>query len=305
MLRRSFFVRLVAATAVACVWVTPARAVEPIEVHPVEHESPAGPVRGYLVKVNLSADGLETVVTVPSDRADASRGIEADLEPTDRWAQRMGLVLAINANYYAALGGSLADIQGLAVSDRAVVSPPRQFEGAWDPALIFRGDGSATVGLVADSELHGVVDGVAGIGASPSDRERGGLLVDDGINRGAAARVEPQQRHPRTAAGVTADGMTLILAVIDGRQPEWSVGVTLQELADVLIAAGAYDAVNLDGGGSTSLYFVDAAGNVVTNRPSDKDGFRPVANHLGFRLQASASDASPPAMEGRPSHAQP
>ena len=48
---------------------------------------------------------------------------------------------------------------------------------------------------------------------------------------------------------------------------------------------GAVDALNLDGGGSSSFYFVKADGTVVTNRPSDT-AWRPVGNHLGFVRRA-------------------
>jgi exopolysaccharide biosynthesis protein len=57
--------------------------------------------------------------------------------------------------------------------------------------------------------------------------------------------------HPRTAAGVTAAGH-LILMVVDGRQP-FSRGATLEELAGLMAGVGARDALNLDGGGSTTL----------------------------------------------------
>jgi hypothetical protein len=79
---------------------------------------------------------------------------------------------------------------------------------------------------------------------------------------------------PRTAVGVTAGGDVLLVAV-DGRQAGYSVGATLGELADFLIKLGAKDAMNLDGGGSTTLV---VRGRVV-NRPSD-GGQRRVSNAL-------------------------
>jgi large repetitive protein len=79
-------------------------------------------------------------------------------------------------------------------------------------------------------------------------------------------------RHPRTAVGTRADG-TIILVVVDGRQEGYSVGMTLEETATLMLELGAVDALNLDGGGSTTL--VTAAG--IINRPSDAEE-RPVAN---------------------------
>ncbi len=73
-------------------------------------------------------------------------------------------------------------------------------------------------------------------------------------------------RHPRTAVGVSADGRTLYLLVIDGRQPDFSAGATLAELAGLLTSEGAAAVYNLDGGGSTAMA-LDGIG--VVNRPSD------------------------------------
>ena len=71
-------------------------------------------------------------------------------------------------------------------------------------------------------------------------------------------------RHPRTLVGWTAGGDELLVTV-DGRQPGLSVGMSLFEATDFLIALGATDGINLDGGGSTT--FVQG-GNVV-NHVSD------------------------------------
>lgn len=82
-------------------------------------------------------------------------------------------------------------------------------------------------------------------------------------------------RHPRTAVGVRADGRILIVTV-DGRQPEMSVGMTIAELACLLIELGAVEAVNMDGGGSTAMV---VRGRVVSS-PSDLTGERAVGDAL-------------------------
>lgn len=73
-------------------------------------------------------------------------------------------------------------------------------------------------------------------------------------------------RHPRTAVGWTAHG-DVLLVTVDGRQPGWSVGMTLPELADFMVGLGAVEAMNLDGGGSTTFA---ENGGTVENRPSDR-----------------------------------
>ena len=86
--------------------------------------------------------------------------------------------------------------------------------------------------------------------------------------------------NPRTAVGIGANG-NLVLAVVDGRRPGYSVGVTAADLADLLVGQGVSDAIILDGGGSTTA-LVRRPGDIeatVVNRPSD-GGERAVANAL-------------------------
>jgi hypothetical protein len=92
-------------------------------------------------------------------------------------------------------------------------------------------------------------------------------------------------RNPRTAAGIASNGRRLILAVVDGREKPYSDGMSLRELATLMRALGARDAINLDGGGSSTLVFADprAAGRLrVANRPSDKEGERAVGDALAI-----------------------
>lgn len=100
-------------------------------------------------------------------------------------------------------------------------------------------------------------------------------------------------RHPRSAIGLSRGGRHVFLVTVDGRQPGHSVGMTLPELAELLSAdlAGftksrhnAWQAINLDGGGSTTMVVREQ----VVNRPSDQTGERPVANALVVMPPAAA-----------------
>lgn len=82
-------------------------------------------------------------------------------------------------------------------------------------------------------------------------------------------------RHPRTAVGVTADNKVLLVTV-DGRQPGVSEGVNLREFSVIMRALKAKNAINLDGGGSTTMYI---KGKGVVNKVSDPSE-RAVANAL-------------------------
>jgi hypothetical protein len=105
-------------------------------------------------------------------------------------------------------------------------------------------------------------------------------IVDAGRNIALAAdSIEgtvprfSRARHPRSALGISRDSATLYVVAVDGRQ-QTSVGMTLEELADAMIALGAYEAMNLDGGGSTALVVRDS----IVNTPSDANGERAVGN---------------------------
>lgn len=95
------------------------------------------------------------------------------------------------------------------------------------------------------------------------------------------------QRHNRTALGIRADKSVLLVAV-DGRFKEESEGMTLFELEHVMRWLGCVDAVNLDGGGSTTLYVKGWDDNGIVNYPSDDgrythQGERPVSNVILVR----------------------
>jgi len=100
----------------------------------------------------------------------------------------------------------------------------------------------------------------------------GQLLVQDGrvlpsdqwVDLAAFDAGHVFNRHPRTAIGRSDSGHVLLVTV-DGRRPGWSNGLTMRELAEVMISLGADDAVNLDGGGATTMT-VDGA---IWNRPSE------------------------------------
>ena len=95
--------------------------------------------------------------------------------------------------------------------------------------------------------------------------------------------------EPRTAIGMNRNGRYLYLIVVDGRQPFYSSGATFTELAKVLIDQGAYIAMSLDGGGSSTMVIEGEEGEpVILNSPIDNyipGRERPVANHLGIYIR--------------------
>ncbi|WP_327243763.1 phosphodiester glycosidase family protein [Streptomyces sp. NBC_01320] len=115
------------------------------------------------------------------------------------------------------------------------------------------------------TDAHGVrvdVNRASVFGAGPALVRSGRIWINAAMNGVSEGAV--RTRSPRTVAGVRADG-TLLLVVFDGRRPGVSEGVTLPEAADCLRSLGAVDALNLDGGGSSTMVVRDR----VRNSPSD------------------------------------
>jgi hypothetical protein len=112
-------------------------------------------------------------------------------------------------------------------------------------------------------------------------------------------RADMRERHPRSAMGLTKDRRTFILAVIDGRSMT-SAGMYGTELAELMSELGAWQAFNLDGGGSSEMWI---RGRGTVNDPSDGSS-RPVGNHWGiFNGKGGAAhcvDLAEPADAGAP-----
>lgn len=113
----------------------------------------------------------------------------------------------------------------------------------------------------------------------------GSMLVKDG--EAVAPKHDKwigtlQNRDPRTAIGIKADGKVVML-VVDGRQPGYSVGFTADELAEYLLNIGVKDAAMLDGGASSQM-FVDGR---LVNKPSYRGIERPVGGAFVLRIKES------------------
>jgi hypothetical protein len=217
----------------------------------------------HVMVVDLTAPEVSLVSTQPADR-----GL-----PVGDFARQYGAEIALNANYFD--GGyrpcGLAAGGGRAWGDayEEECSASLGF-GALNEALAF--DSAQTLRSTPEPWMREVVSGKP-------------WLVRDGVAlTGWLAPSHIGVRHPRTAAGLSRDRKTLLILVADGRKPD-AIGLDGDEIAAVMLELGAWDAFNLDGGGSSELY-VRAEGG-VQNRPSDGQG-RGVGNHLGIRISRGA-----------------
>ncbi|HUR99288.1 MAG TPA: phosphodiester glycosidase family protein [Pyrinomonadaceae bacterium] len=131
-------------------------------------------------------------------------------------------------------------------------------------------------------------EGLPGVGISDDITNGVPQLIKNGKiditwEQEKASKSFAEMRHPRTAVAKLKDGQFLMITV-DGRQPGVSVGMNLQELAEYILSLGASDAMNLDGGGSTTMY-VDGK---VLNTPSEKDGERKVSDAIVVTLRKNS-----------------
>ena len=113
----------------------------------------------------------------------------------------------------------------------------------------------------------------------------GPILIVDGKNAHLNENSFNRNRHPRSA--VVAAGKKVWLEAVDGRNAENAQGVSLWEFTKIMRWIGAEDALNMDGGGSTTLYAEGENGNGIVNHPSDnrkfdREGERHIVNALLF-----------------------
>jgi exopolysaccharide biosynthesis protein len=109
--------------------------------------------------------------------------------------------------------------------------------------------------------------------------------------KGGKSLVAPRRNDqkpslaPRTAFGLSADGRWLYGVVVDGRQPGYSEGADMDDIVRILKAAGAVDAINMDGGGSSTFaWWNEGTQSVLIPNRHDAAyrNYRPVAMNLGF-----------------------
>ena len=110
-------------------------------------------------------------------------------------------------------------------------------------------------------------------------------IIDNGLPAVPSGSFS-SDRHPRTAVGFSEDSTKLYFVVVDGRQTGYSVGMSLYELANYMLTWNVQEAINLDGGGSSTM----VVRNKVKNSPSDSGGERSVANALLLISKAPTSD---------------
>lgn len=255
------------------------------------------PVAIQVLRIDLTVPGVSLVVTP----GDSSGGHEYRALKTSEALQAQNWQAAVNGGYFLPFrGGSPGgddyipqpgqgtDVSGAAIHDGRVVSPIEpDLDRRVNAILCIRGEAGVVI-LDGQDCGPGVRDAMA---AGPRLLRDGQRLSYEAFDAAYGAA-----RHPRTAVGLDTRRRLAWLVTVDGRQPGFSEGASLEELTDILVSLGASDAINLDGGGSTTMVVAASNGPVVLNRPihtAVPGRERPSANHLGVRARARPAGIEP------------
>lgn len=238
------------------------------------------PAIAHLIKIDTQTPGLRLLVT-PSD-FDEDPPLRA--RTTSQFLQEFNLQIAINGDgfypwwsrgpfdYYPHPGDRVTP-NGFSASGGKIYTQGLADSNGQKPTLYI----SRRNHLSFNNRPSRVFHALSG--------ER--MLVEKGE---IVPGLDDSALEPRTAIGINRNGRWLFLAVVDGRQPFYSQGVTFKELADILKDNGAYFAMALDGGGSSTLVIKDPVSGkpLILNSPIDQyvpGRERAVANHLGIFIE--------------------
>lgn len=233
-----------------------------------------------VLRIDSRAAGLE-LVTTPGN---GDKPLETDGQTTRAFLDEHELDVAINTHFFSPccnmIPGEPKDLNGLAIAQGELVSP--RSEGGQRDLIIFEAGrheyASFDAIMLGHDELHRL-DALL-----PTHAIAGRIVLRDGAVA-SGDEAFSTDRHPRTLVGLSRDGRTMYLVTIDGRLPGFSTGASLAEAAGVLRHIGAWSALNVDGGGSTTMIVRDPDGTAqLVNRPSG--GYeRIVGSNLGLRAR--------------------
>lgn len=237
-------------------------------------------VQELMVQGSLSAAGVETAlggVNTPSLKTNAIGWYTAAWgeHPLSRPLGGPGPLAASIAMVVVADG----IVQSVTTDPAAVIGPAAIADGTG--VLLGREAGAAALAaLTVGQPVEVTVGASADVDLAVSGSQR---MIVDGVQT-----PEDQVEAARTAVGVNSDGTQITIVSIDGRATD-SRGMTIQELGALMLDLGVHNAVNLDGGGSTTLHarHPGTTEAELVNRPSDGTE-RVVANSLVFFSNAPA-----------------
>lgn len=250
----------------------------------------------YVVKVDLTDPKVNVRVCAGGDDPDGAGPWETTLMPVTKIAERAKLAVAVNASYFGMpsktpIPEELAEKSGKPSTIDPTVAGYREGRWANDNGVtiadgrhwsIKKGTERApTVWVGADHHVHLTAgtevakDAVAAVSGNVFVLQDGEVVPE---------KANAAQRHPRTVVGIDQTGQTLVIMAVDGRMIS-SIGMTGTDMGNEMKRLGCWTAINLDGGGSTTLVMRDPSDSSyhIINKPSDGHE-RPVADVLGVSV---------------------
>lgn len=225
-----------------------------------------------------SRQNFNVLIIDLSKRSAAIVHEEKELKLTSAFARERRALAAVNAGFFdMQQGGSMTYLM---IDGKAINQNRQRYIERKSPALkgvfLIEKGGDIRIESTEDDAFHKDQNISAALVTGP-------ILIKDGRAVQLSDRPFTQNRHPRTCACITQKGRLLLLTA-DGRN-EKAQGLSLPELTRVLQRLDCQDAINFDGGGSTTMYIKGKAPNGIVNRPSDNRKFdaygeRRVANAL-------------------------
>jgi hypothetical protein len=237
-------------------------------------------LRIHVLRIDLTSDAIDLAVGVGKD-PDGAGPVEALLTAPSELAAGRGMCAAINTNAWTMfpdpstgknpgyVAGGRADIKGWVFENQRQHSSKE--DGYW--SCWMERNGRCRIGPLEDPRSQG----------AGSQNPKWAVSGFRGILKDGKVLAAPSDvLHPRTAVGLSADGKWMTWIVVDGRQPGYSLGVSEEELARLLLENGCTDGINLDGGGSSVLLLADPSRRLKpANQPSNQGRPRPVPVILG------------------------
>lgn len=226
----------------------------------------------HVVTVDLKTEGLKVLVT-PGD-PDQERPLAA--QTTSQFLEKYNLDLAINGTPFVPWNDRSAFGYYPHVGDRVT---PLGFSASRGTVYAQDTDEQPTLYIYQNNKasLNALVGKVYNALSGYELLLWNGDIVDG---------LDASDAEPRTAIGLDRPGRRLVIVIVDGRQSGYSEGATLAEMAQLLLENRAYSAMNMDGGGSSTLVIRGEDGQPeVLNSPIHggvPGQERPVGNHLGF-----------------------
>lgn len=250
-------------------------------------------MKAFVMRVDLKTKGLKFTGTPRSDlwgepmpdltnrickihtrRQTTVNFVKQQRAPVEEGGKGRDLIAAINTEpwdpWESPFNHKYANVYSPMISDGITVSERSTGGGA---VFVVWKDGSADITKNISAEASSNI----WVAATGFNR-----IMTNGVSM---AKATDKNLAPRTAFGLSANKRYLYLLAVDGRQEGYSLGANMGDLVSIMKFAGAAHAMNMDGGGSTSMVYWDGTKPVMVNKHDNKGSMRSVGGNIGIYME--------------------